>query len=243
MITLDLAGRSAAVVGGNGGIGRATVAALARAGARAAVIDAVPVGPDATPCPFIEADVSQPDAARSAIERAVDALGRLDHLVYCAGITRDALLWKLTDAQWREVIDVNLTGAFNVLRAATPHLRERRDRHASSVVLVASINGERGKRGQANYAASKGGLIAFAKSAARELGHFGVRVNVVSPGWIDTPMTGTLPTEVRETARLETALGRTGSPDDVAGAIVFLLSDLAGHVTGQNLRVDGGQLM
>ena len=114
---------------------------------------------------------------------------------------------------------------------------------AGAIVLVSSINGERGKVGQANYAASKAGLIALARTAARELGGFGIRVNVVSPGWIETPMTAGLPEDVRQRAIEETALGRLGAPDDVAAAMVFLVSDLGRHVTGQVLRVDGGQLI
>lgn len=238
-LAVDLRGRVALVVGGAGGIGGATLEALARAGARTASLDVRPPGAEAALA--LEGDVSRPDVARVAVDQAAEALGRLDHVVYCAGITRDGALWKLTDAQWDEVIGVNLTGAFNVLRAATPHLRARAG--LASVVLVGSINGERGKRGQAAYAASKGGLIALARTAARELGALGVRVNVVSPGWIDTSMTRDLPDTLREAARTETALGRTGQPEDVAHAILFLLSGLAAHVTGQVLRVDGGQLM
>jgi 3-oxoacyl-[acyl-carrier protein] reductase len=150
------------------------------------------------------------------------------------------VLWKLEPAAWSEVLRVNLDAAFLLLHDTVPLLRQR---GAGSVVLISSINGERGKFGQASYAASKAGLIGLARTAARELGRFGIRVNVVSPGLIDTSMTASLPAEAREQALRESALGRAGEPDDVAGAVLFLVSDLARHVTGQVLRVDGGQLM
>ena len=161
-------------------------------------------------------------------------------MVHCAGITRDGVLWKLSSDDWRAVMAANLDSAFYLLHAAVPALRAA---GGGAVVLVSSINGERGKAGQANYAASKAGLNALARTAARELGRFGIRVNAVAPGWVETPMTAALPEELRQRALAETALGRLGRPEDVAGAVLFLCSDLARHVTGQVLRVDGGQLI
>ncbi|RMG12878.1 MAG: SDR family oxidoreductase [Planctomycetota bacterium] len=237
---LGLAEKRVVVVGGSGGLGRAVLAACAAAGARCLNLDLRP--PDEGPEDgFIEVDASSSDAVRAAFAKSRERLGGIDHVVYCAGITRDRVLWKLADHDWERVLAVNLSGAFYVLRAATPELRRGEGR---SAVLLASINGERGKRGQANYAASKGGLIALARTAARELGHFGARVNVVAPGLIEgTAMTADLPAEALARAREEAALPRLGRPEDVAGAVLFLISDLAAHVTGQVLRVDGGQLI
>jgi NAD(P)-dependent dehydrogenase (short-subunit alcohol dehydrogenase family) len=165
---------------------------------------------------------------------------RLDVLVHCAGVTRDAVLWKLPPADWRTVMAVNLDSAFHLLRGAVPWMRQG---GGGSVVLVTSINGERGKLGQSAYAASKAGLIGLGRTAARELGRFGIRVNLVSPGLVATPMTADLPPAVVEQALAESVLGRAGEPDDVAQAILFLAADGARHVTGQVLRVDGGQLI
>jgi acetoacetyl-CoA reductase/3-oxoacyl-[acyl-carrier protein] reductase len=157
-----------------------------------------------------------------------------------AGITDDAVIWKMSAEAWRRVIEVNLTGSFLVLRAAVPAMRRS---GWGRIVQIASINGERGKAGQANYAASKAGLIALTKTAARELGPKGITVNAVAPGFIETPMTARLPDEVRRRAVDESALGRTGRPEDVAAVVVFLCSEAAGHITGQVIRVDGGQYL
>jgi 3-oxoacyl-[acyl-carrier protein] reductase len=175
----------------------------------------------------------------AALARIDAEAGRLDIVVHAAGVVRDARLWKISDDDWRTVMSSNLDSAFYLLRAATPALR----RAGGAVVFISSINGERGKVGQAAYAASKAGMNALAKTAARELGSFGIRVNVVAPGWVTTPMTAVLPEEIRERARQETALGRVGEPDDVARVAVFLAGPLAGHMTGQIVRVDGGQLI
>jgi len=231
---VSLEGRTALVAGGGGGIGRAVCALLAGAGARVISADlpgrSGPEGSESRSC-----DLTRPEAVQSLLAD----LDTLHVVAHCVGTTADATLWKMTDDQWRQVLAVNLDSAFYLMRGAAPLLRAA---GGGAVVLVSSINGERGKRGQANYAASKAGLIALGKTAALELGRFGVRVNVIAPGWIDTEMTAGLPPEVRERARSESVLDRVGQPEDVASAVLFLCSDLGRHVTGQVLRVDGGQL-
>jgi acetoacetyl-CoA reductase/3-oxoacyl-[acyl-carrier protein] reductase len=184
-------------------------------------------------------DVTDAAAVAVAIARIADASTRLDILVHAAGLTRDARVWKASADDWALVLATNLTSAFHLLHAAVPVMR----RSGGAIVLVSSINGERGKIGQSAYSASKAGLNALARTAAREVGALGIRVNAVAPGWIDTPMTEGLPHEVRQRAVDETALGSVGQPDDVARAVLFLVSDLGRHVTGQVLRVDGGQLI
>jgi NAD(P)-dependent dehydrogenase (short-subunit alcohol dehydrogenase family) len=176
----------------------------------------------------------------AAVAATSQYAGRIDYVVHCAGITRDALIAKMSDEEWSSVLATNLDSAFYLLRSAGSALR---DAGGGAIVLVSSINAERGKAGQANYAASKAGLNALAKTAAREMGRFGIRVNVVEPGWIDTPMTAALSPDLRNRAIGETLLGRIGRPEDVAGAVLFLCSDLSQHITGQVLRVDGGQLV
>lgn len=236
---LSLAGRVALVTGGGGGIGSAVGSALLGAGATVFSVDRAdrsgPGGVTSLTC-----DVSHSEEVTSAIAEVVGRAGRLDVVVHCAGITRDAVLAKMADADWQAVISTNLDSAFYLLRSAVPALRRA---GGGAIVLVSSINAERGKSGQANYAASKAGVNALAMTAARELGRFGIRVNVVAPGWIETPMTAAVPEEYKRRARDETALGRLGQPEDVAGAVLFLCSELGRHVTGQVLRVDGGQLI
>lgn len=229
----------ALVTGGSGGIGSAVVSALLAADARVLSFDRPGTRPPEGTASF-EGDVADPADVDRAVARARE-LGGLHLVVHCAGITRDRMLWKQDDRGWREVIDVNLSSAFYLLRAATPALREAEGNRA--VVLITSINGERGKVGQANYAASKAGLIGLAKTAAREFGRFGIRVNCVAPGLIETPMATELPAEARERALAEAVLGRLGAPEDVADVVLFLCSHAARHVTGQTLRVDGGQLI
>jgi NAD(P)-dependent dehydrogenase (short-subunit alcohol dehydrogenase family) len=235
---LSLEGKIALVAGGSGGIGAAAVGALAAVGARVVAADLAgrPGPPGAE---FAACDMKVPSAIRDLVERVRRDHGRLDVLVHAAGIARDAVLWKMTDAAWSEVMQVNLESAFHLMRAAIPVMRAG---GGGSIVLIASINGERGKFGQANYAASKAGLIALARSTASEVGRFGVRVNAVAPGWIETPLTAALPAEARARAESESLLGRLGTPDDVARVVLFLATPLAGHVTGQVVRVDGGQL-
>ncbi len=230
----SLAGRVALVAGGSGGIGGAVVAVLRRAGAEVLSLDRPgAVAPEGAA--HLECDLADAAAIGALQERLPE---RLDLFVHCAGITRDAVLWKLAPEAWREVMQVNLDSAFHLLQLVVPRLRRA---GGGSIVLIASINGERGKFGQGNYAASKAGLIALGKSAARELGSFGIRVNSVAPGWIDTDMTRALTDEQRGRALAECALAQLGRPEDVAGAVLFLCSELSSHVTGQVLRVDGGQ--
>jgi len=247
---MELAGRIALVTGGSRGIGRAVCLALAEAGADvaftfrsredAAQETASLVEGRGRRVLALQADVRDPARAREVVAETVRALGTPDLLVLSAGITRDAMSWKMSAADFAEVLDVNLTGAFHYAQAVVPLLREAR---AGRIVAVASINGERGKVGQTNYAASKGGLIAMMRSLARELGPSGVNVNVVAPGLVETDMVRGLDEATRDRIRAETMLGRFATPADVADAVVFLLSAKARHITGQVLRVDGGQLI
>jgi NAD(P)-dependent dehydrogenase (short-subunit alcohol dehydrogenase family) len=188
----------------------------------------------------LSCDLTKPSEVGALLSHIAKEFGRLDIVVHCAGITRDSVLWKMEDLAWSDVIAVNLDSAFYLLKEATPLLRKT---GAGSVVLMSSINGQRGKFGQANYAAAKSGLIALGKTAARELGRFQIRVNLVAPGWIETRMTEDVPAELRERALEDSALGRLGEPEDVARVVLFLCSDLSRYVTGQVVRVDGGQLM
>jgi 3-oxoacyl-[acyl-carrier protein] reductase len=238
-VFLSLENRAALVTGGSGGVGRAVVQRLLAAGAQVASVD-LPDRPAMDGALQVVCDVGAPSSVDALFEELRGKLGSLDVVVHCAGITRDAVIWKMEDEAWSEVLRVNLDSAFHLLKRSIPWMRER---EGGSVVLISSINGERGKFGQANYAASKAGLIGLGRTAAREAGRFGIRVNVIAPGWIDTEMTASLPGELREQALQASALGRNGKPEDVADAALFLASPMSRHVTGQVLRVDGGQWM
>jgi len=241
-ISIDLSGSVAWVTGGAAGIGRAIVETLASAGARVVSLD-VAGETSGRPDDRILARALDVRDARQVEAVAADLAAQglePDILVNDAGITRDGVVWKLSDEDWAAVIDVNLAGAFRMTRAVAPAMRRRQ---SGAIVNIASINGLRGKFGQANYAASKGGLIAFTRAVAKELARARVRVNAVAPGFIETRMTRELPAAVLDQARAEAILGRLGRPEDIAHAVLFLVSPLASHITGQVLVVDGGQLV
>jgi 3-oxoacyl-[acyl-carrier protein] reductase len=234
----SLEGKLALVTGGSRGIGRAIALELGRAGAEVVVgyrtgreeaeSVASEIGGRA-----VEADVSDAESAKALVEAA----GDLDVLVNNAGLTRDGLLVRMSDDDWRTVIDTNLSSVFYTCRAAArPMMRKR----AGSIVNVSSIVGVHGNWGQTNYAASKAGIIGFTKSLARELGSRNVRANVVAPGYVKTQLTDVLPEEATAAMLTNTPLGRLGDPEDVAGAVRFLCSDAAAFVTGDVLLVDGG---
>jgi len=236
---LDLTGRVAWVTGAARGIGLACVRTLAGHGARVVGFDLelspelLKVAPDSR-----ELNVADPAAVTQAAAALAEAGLAPEILVNNAGITRDGVVWKLSDADWSSVLDVNLSGAFHLLRAAIPLMRAS---GRGSIVNITSINGERGKFGQSNYSAAKAGLIGLTKAAAREAGRFGIRVNAVGPGMVETEMAQSLPPEVKQRAVDESVLGRIAQPEDVANCVLFLASPLATHITGQVIRVDGGQ--
>jgi 3-oxoacyl-[acyl-carrier protein] reductase len=238
MLRLD--GQVAWVTGASRGIGFACARLLQQCGARVAALDIEPGSAPGEFASYTQLDVSDSQAVNAAAEKLAGEGLAPDILVNNAGITRDGVLWKLSDEDWSSVLRVNLDGAFYLTRAAAPHMREN---GSGAIVNITSINGERGKFGQCNYSASKAGLIGLTRASARELGRFGVRVNAVAPGMIESEMTAEVPAEARENAIRESLLGRIGSPDDIARAVLYLCSPLASHVTGQVLRVDGGQYL
>jgi 3-oxoacyl-[acyl-carrier protein] reductase len=188
----------------------------------------------------VACDVAQADQVESAIKSAEQALGPIDILVNNAGLTRDNILLRLSEEDWDTVIDANLKGAFLTTKALVKGMMKRR---AGRIVNIGSIVGLTGNKGQANYAASKAGLIGLTKSVAKEYASRNILVNCIAPGFIETDMTDALPAEARATLLEEIALGRLGRPDDVAGAVLFLVSDLAAYITGQVLVVDGGMVI
>jgi len=234
-----LTGNVALVSGAAGGIGSAVLTALGAAGATALGMDvAAPAGAMATDCWPV--DVGDDAAVAGAVQRVRAEYQRLDILVHAAGVTRDAVLWKLALEDWDLVQRVNLRGAFLLLRHAVPLMRHG---GGGRVVLIGSVNGSRGRFGQTAYAASKAGLLGLAKSAARETARFGIRVNVVEPGMTRTPLTERMSAAHREAAIAESLLGRMAEPEDIAAAVLFLCGPGGRHVTGQTLRVDGGEYL
>ncbi|MDE2816823.1 MAG: 3-oxoacyl-ACP reductase FabG [Chloroflexota bacterium] len=252
---MRLEGKRALITGASQGIGRATALALAREGAdvainyypdsdgvhrsnaEAVVEEVKSLGSQAL---VIGADVAQEEPSAAMVAQAIEEFGCLDILVNNAGILRDATLRNLSREHWDEVLDVNLGSMFNCSKPAAIHMRERA---TGSIVNVASVIGLMGNIGQTNYAAAKAGAIGFTKSLARELAHYGVRVNAVAPGFMDTDMTRTIDPAFKEQIRQQIPLGHFGVPDDIAAAIVFLVSDEARYITGEVLSVNGGWYM
>lgn len=246
-MTIDLSGKVALVTGGSRGIGKAVASRLAGAGARVALVDVVdPKQVEAAAREIgggaiaVRANVVDADDVGAAVSQIEEQLGPIDVLVNNAGITRDGLLIRMTEEAWSAVLDVNLKGVFNMTKAVTRGMMKRR---GGRVVNIASVVGITGNAGQANYAASKAGVIGFTKSVAKELAARNVLVNAVAPGFIDTDMTRALPEAARETLRKLIPLGRLGAAEDVANAVLFLSSDLASYMTGQVVVVDGGMVM
>jgi 3-oxoacyl-[acyl-carrier protein] reductase len=233
-----LEGKTALVTGASRGIGRAIAAELAAAGA--SVVIGYRSGQEEAEAlaselgaRAVQADVSSADEAARLVAEA----GNVDILVNNAGLTRDGLLARMSDDDWRTVIETNLSSVFYTCRAVCRPMMKKR---AGSIVNVSSIVGVHGNWGQTNYAASKAGIIGFTKSLARELGSRNVRANVVAPGYVKTQLTDVLPEEATAAMLLNTPLGRLGEPEDVAGAVRFLCSDAASFITGEVILVDGG---
>jgi len=249
---MELQGKVAVITGAGRdgkGIGRSIALELAKAGADVVIADYVEeaakavaaevkaLGRDAV---AVKADVAAPADCEAVVDTAVDKFGRVDILVNNAGITRDNLILRMSEAEWDAVIDTNLKGTFNCTKAvAKLMLRQRSGR----IVNIASVMGIIGNAGQANYAASKAGIIALTKTTAKELGSRGVNVNAIAPGFIQTVMTEEMPEQAKQSIEKQIPLERLGTPDDVAKVVHFLCSDAASYITGQVVNVDGGMVM
>ena len=243
---IDLSGRNALVTGSTRGIGRAIAEAFAESGARVAVVGrdqqradeaAAAIGNGAK---GFATDVSDTAAVTKLIDDVEKAFGSIDVLVNNAGITRDNIVMRLKDEDWDAVQNANLRGAFASIRAVSRGMMKRR---SGRIINVASIVGMIGNKGQANYAASKAGLIALTKTVAKELGSRNILINAVAPGFIETEMTASMTPEAREALGKQIALERLGTAKDVAAMVTFLASDLASYITGQVFVVDGGLVM
>ena len=245
---MDLEGKNAIVTGGSLGIGTAVALKLAEVGANVAInyrkhdaeakevaqkIEAM--GRKAL---VVKADVSSGEDAERMFKEVIEAFGSVEILVCNAGINRDKVIWKMSEADWDAVMNVNLKGYFLYNKLAAQHFK---DRKYGKIVNITSINGLRGKFAQTNYSASRGGEVALTKALAKELGKFNVNVNAVAPGMVMTDMARNIPAEFLNKAIDETVLGRVADPEDVANVVAFLCSDKSRHVTGEVIKVDGGQ--
>jgi 3-oxoacyl-[acyl-carrier protein] reductase len=241
---IDLAGRSAVVTGATRGIGRAIAQSLIESGARVAIVgrseSTAKEAAAALGAEGFAADVADPAAATAMIAAVEAAFGAVDILVNNAGITRDNILPRLKDADWDQVIDANLRGAFVTTRAAVRGMMKRR---WGRVINISSVVGLVGNKGQANYAASKAGLIGMTKSVAKELATRNVLANVVAPGFIETDMIQAMTQDAREVLMRQIPLERLGTPNDIASLVTFLSSEHASYITGQVFVVDGGMVM
>ncbi len=247
---MTLENKVALVTGGSRGIGRAIVLALAQRGADVAInfagnvaaaeqvaAEVQQLGRKAL---LVQGDVADTEACAAMVDKVVAELGRIDILVNNAGITRDGLLMRMKEADWDAVLTTNLKGVFNCTKAAVKYMMKQR---AGKIVNISSVVGVMGNAGQANYAAAKAGVIGFTKSVAKEVASRGITANAVAPGFIATDMTSVLPEKVVEEMAAGIPLKRAGQPEDVANAVLFLVSDEAAYITGQTLHVDGGMVM
>jgi 3-oxoacyl-[acyl-carrier protein] reductase len=245
----DLSGKVALVTGGSRGIGRAITLALAAHGAKVAVnyasnaaaaADTIAAAGGDGLAIALAGDVSDSATAAKLIEGTIAAFGKIDILVNNAGVTSDDLILRMSEAEWDKVIDTNLKGTFNVTKAAIrPMVRQRGGR----IICISSVAGIVGNAGQANYSAAKAGIIGFTKAIAKEVASRNITANIIAPGFVDTEMTATLTDAQRQEIMRMVALGRTGTPHDIAPAAVFLASDEAAYITGHVLTVDGGLVM
>jgi 3-oxoacyl-[acyl-carrier protein] reductase len=235
----ELAGKVALVTGGSGAIGSAIIQSLQTAGAKAISLDLD--RPPAAGIEWIKCDVRDDSSVAAAVSHAARQWKRIDFAIHAAGVSRDAVAWKVSLEDWDLVQSVNLRGAFLLIRHTLPVMRKNKT--GGRIVLIGSINGSRGKFGTAAYSASKAGLLGLAKSVARETGRLGVLVNVIEPGWVRTPMTEKVPQQIQDAALAESLVGSFLDPEDVGSAVAFLCGPGARRITGQILRVDGGQFL
>jgi 3-oxoacyl-[acyl-carrier protein] reductase len=245
----SLEGRVALVTGASQGIGKGCAIALAEACAAVAVVarneqklaeTVAEITANGGKAAAFKLDVSSEDEIKATIKAIVAHFGKIDILVNNAGITRDQLIMRMKRADWDDVMSTNLTAAFLVTQACVPTMLKQR---YGRIINVASVNGQMGAPGQANYAASKAGLIGLTMSAARELASRNITANAVAPGWIETAMTAELPAELKDSMLKQVPLGRVGTDRDVAAAVCFLASEEASYITGEVLKVNGGMLM
>jgi len=244
----DLKGKSAVITGGSLGIGTAIALDLAANGVNIAINyrkhadEANEVASKAKDLGVkaiaVQADVSNFDDAQKMVETALKEFGSVDILVNNAGVNWDGVIWKMSEEQWDKVIGIDLKGCFNYIRAVSPIFREQK---RGKIVNITSINGLRGKFGQSNYSAAKAGVIGLTKTVAKELGKYSVNVNAVAPGLIETEMIKKMPDDAKQVSIDETVFKRLGTPEEVAHVVSFLCSDLSRHVTGEIIKVDGGQ--
>ena len=246
---IDLKGRIALVTGSTRGIGRAIASTLAQAGAKVAcngrneaLLQSLveEIGGSGGEALALPCDVSDEGEAKRMVDRCISELGGIDILVNNAGITRDNLFVRMKSEEWEEVIATNLTGPYNVMRAAVRRMMRQRE---GAIINISSVTGRTGNPGQANYSAAKGGLNGLSATLARELAPRNIRVNVVAPGLIQTEMLGGVPESARETLLSRVPLGRLGEPSDIADMVAFLASNRAKYITGQIFVVDGGLSM